>query len=391
MVWKPGSDRRSALRRSVLVRCRTWSSGRSTTRSCASWSSRSALRCSSPTSTRCSAGAPTPTGSPPPRSRGRARAARCAAQANPAAKRELAQVPVGRTVRLRGHRLLRDGRRASRRSPRDRPRPMDRETRKGVEATLRRRVAWTLVKGRRGRRSLVTVGSEPPRRRAGVSASAASVVGRAARRRKLPRDFVAKGRYIVPDLGIDVPFTWEGHDGDSQMIAGSDDVPDPLHQRHRRRTALHADVQVARARAAPLLRGRRVHPGGFNQFLATSRYAGAEILVGKPNRRVHHFRAGVVWEPPPSVVPPDVLTPVGGTPDIGTGGRRSGAADPAHARRLLRRPRRPDDVPPVLHFGVQNLYDAELDEWMVMKTFRHRPGTVDLPDECKTAAGAPGS
>src|ERR1051326_7590181 len=42
---------------------------------------------------------------------------------------------------------------------------------------------------------------------------------------QLPANFQGKGRYIVRDLGIDVPFTWEGRDGDSQMVAGGPGYP----------------------------------------------------------------------------------------------------------------------------------------------------------------------
>lgn len=38
---------------------------------------------------------------------------------------------------------------------------------------------------------------------------------------RLPRDFRGKGKWIVRDLDITVPFTWEGRDGDSQMTAGA--------------------------------------------------------------------------------------------------------------------------------------------------------------------------
>ena len=175
------------------------------------------------------------------------------------------------------------------------------------------------------------------------------------------------------------------------MTAGSDD--DPIHF-----TNVIADGHLYTLTYKwPGLARRPCSPVGaftleeFNQLLATSRYAGEEILVGKPNRRVHHFRAGVVWEPPPSVVPPDVLTPVGGTPDIGTGGGDPVLRIPLMIGDFYVDRDDPTTFRQVLHFGVQNLYDAELDEWMVMKTFRHRPGTVDLPDECKTAAGVPGS
>ncbi|MET8355449.1 hypothetical protein [Micromonospora sp. NPDC005171] len=36
----------------------------------------------------------------------------------------------------------------------------------------------------------------------------------------------------------------------------------------------------------------------------------------------------------------------------------------------------------VLQFGLQNLFDPELDEWFTMDTFDHRPGEVTLPDRC---------
>lgn len=42
---------------------------------------------------------------------------------------------------------------------------------------------------------------------------------------RLPRDFRGRGRWIVRDLDITVPFTWEGKDGDSQMTAGGPQYP----------------------------------------------------------------------------------------------------------------------------------------------------------------------
>ncbi|MFE4720194.1 hypothetical protein ACFRLW_27970 [Streptomyces sp. NPDC056728] len=35
----------------------------------------------------------------------------------------------------------------------------------------------------------------------------------------------------------------------------------------------------------------------------------------------------------------------------------------------------------VLQFGVQNLYDPELDEWLVMDTFEHPPSDAHRPTE----------
>jgi hypothetical protein len=38
----------------------------------------------------------------------------------------------------------------------------------------------------------------------------------------------------------------------------------------------------------------------------------------------------------------------------------------------------------VLHFGLQNLDASDLDEWIVMDTFRKGAGTVDVPAECSS-------
>ncbi len=37
---------------------------------------------------------------------------------------------------------------------------------------------------------------------------------------RLPRNFHGKGRYVVADLDVGVPFTWVATDGDMQMTAG---------------------------------------------------------------------------------------------------------------------------------------------------------------------------
>jgi hypothetical protein len=39
---------------------------------------------------------------------------------------------------------------------------------------------------------------------------------------QLARNFSWTGRYEVPDLGVEVPFTWNGNDGNLQMIAGGE-------------------------------------------------------------------------------------------------------------------------------------------------------------------------
>jgi hypothetical protein len=145
---------------------------------------------------------------------------------------------------------------------------------------------------------------------------------------RLPRSFDAKGRYIVRDLDVDVPFTWRGKGGDSQMIAGGKQYPiyfTNIISGGYLYTLTYKWPGIARRPCS------RVGPftlGELNKFLESSRYVGAETL---------------------------------------------------------------DDSKPH-HFGLQNLYDPELDEWMVMNMFSHRAGKVTLPAECETvpASSSPG-
>ncbi len=200
---------------------------------------------------------------------------------------------------------------------------------------------------------------------------------------ELPADFTGRGRYVVADLDVDVPFTWNGRDGNSQMIAGGEQYP--IHFTNvifegNLYTLTYKWPEVARrpcSRVGPFTRD------DFNMFMAKARFVGAETLDGEQSRRVHHFRAGVVWEPPPEVVPPEVITPVGGVPDTGDGNAKLRL--PIMLGDFYVSSKDPTTFWQVLHFGVQNLYDPDLDEWMLMDRFAHRPGKVELPDECETA------
>jgi hypothetical protein len=198
---------------------------------------------------------------------------------------------------------------------------------------------------------------------------------------RLPRNFSTKGRYIVRDLDVDVPFTWEGSGGDSQMIAGGDQYPI-----HFTNVIAGGFLYTLTYKWPGIARRPCSRVGPFtlaelNTFLASSRYVGVETIEDSKPRRVHHFRAGVVWEPPPEVLPPALITPVGGSP--------GGEGEPTLRLPLMLGDFYVDAKDPttfwrVLHFGLQNLYDPQLDEWMVMNTFSHRAGTVTLPDECET-------
>jgi hypothetical protein len=183
---------------------------------------------------------------------------------------------------------------------------------------------------------------------------------------ELPRDFQGKGRYIVRDLGVDVPFTWEGRDGDSQMIAGGPG------QRIWFTNVIYRDTLYTLTYRWPGIPRRPPQPchkvGAFslddlnNRLLSTSRFVGREILEQRPPRHVNHWRVGIVLgrdDPPGNHFRIPVLE-----------------ADFYVAQGD------PSTIWQVLHFGFQNLYDPELDEWMKMKSFDHAPGEVTLPSSC---------
>ncbi|MGW3888825.1 hypothetical protein ACWD69_09060 [Micromonospora chokoriensis] len=148
----------------------------------------------------------------------------------------------------------------------------------------------------------------------------------------LSADFQGTGRYIVRDLGIDVPSSWQGRDGNSQMIVGGPDHP--------------------------IWFTNLIY---FNDKLKTARYVGPEILQGDQDRHVDHWRVGVV----------------GGTTVPGEFFRFPLALGDIYVDQ-----HDPTRWWQVLQFGLQDLFDPELDEWFTMDTFDHRPGEVTLTDRC---------
>jgi len=200
---------------------------------------------------------------------------------------------------------------------------------------------------------------------------------------RFPRNFHGTGRYVVKDLGVEVPFTWTGRNGDSQMIAG--DEKSEIHLTNIFSGGFLYTLTY-KWPGIPRLPCSKVGPftlEQLNTFLASSRFVGPEILDGTTPRRVNHFRAGVVWDAPPDLLPPTLVTPVGGTPDA------HGASVPLRFPLMLGDfyvdRKDPTKFWQVLHFGLQNLYDEQLDEWIVMDSFDRGAGTVTLPEECATA------
>jgi hypothetical protein len=190
-------------------------------------------------------------------------------------------------------------------------------------------------------------------------------------RPRLPANFSGRGRWIVQDLGENVPFTWEGRDGNSVMTAGNKN--EDIYYKN----LIYGDTLYTITYEWPGLteeeKGLCVPFKGLDRrwlngtLLKSSRYVGREILQGKPNRFVHHWRAGVVFF--------GDLQPNPGNPKF---------------------PRIPAQLTDIyvgqgdntrwwkaLQFGVQNQLDPALDEWLEMRTFTRRPGKVTLPPECK--------
>ncbi|MEW2142124.1 hypothetical protein AB0869_04810 [Micromonospora vinacea] len=181
----------------------------------------------------------------------------------------------------------------------------------------------------------------------------------------LPADFQGTGRYIVRDLGIDVPFSWQGRDGNSQMIAGGPDHPIWFTNLIFENTLYTLTYKWPNIPLFPPRACSKV-PGFFNRQifndkLKTARYVGPEILQGDQDRHVDHWRVGVVGG---STVPGEFFRFPLALGDI--------YVDQHDPTRWWQ----------VLQFGLQNLFDPELDEWFTMDTFDHRPGEVTLPDRC---------
>lgn len=181
----------------------------------------------------------------------------------------------------------------------------------------------------------------------------------------LPANFQGRGRYIVADLGINVPFSWQGRDGDSQMIAGGPQYRIWFTNVIYRNSLYTLTYKWPRLRSGPFQQCDRVgffNRRMFNHILKTSRFVGPEILQGTPNRYVDHWRVGVVAG---SKLPgKEFRVP------IALGDIYTGQQDPSQWWQ-------------VLQYGLQNIYDPQLDEWFTMTSFTHQPGQVKLPARCR--------
>jgi hypothetical protein len=178
---------------------------------------------------------------------------------------------------------------------------------------------------------------------------------------RLPSDFRGKGKWIVRDLGITVPFTWQAKNGNVQMIAGGPQYPIWFTNLIYQDTLYTLTYKWPNLRHHPCSRIGSFSLEMLNEEFKDSRFVGREILQQRPRRYVDHWRVGVVIpELPPGKFPrlPIALADI--------------YVD-QHDRSTFWQ---------VLHFGLQNLYDPELDEWLVMDTFEHKSGRVVLPRRC---------
>jgi hypothetical protein len=203
---------------------------------------------------------------------------------------------------------------------------------------------------------------------AGVDGAAAGTTKKAPAPPQLPRNFRGTGTYVVKALDVEVPFTWDANHGDMQMTAGGPD--DPIWF-----TNIISDgVLYTLTYTWPGIERRPCSKIGpytldeFNQGLAQASYVGPEILLQPKRRNVNHFRAALVYEPPTDLVPP-----------LGGGVQ---ARIPLMSGDFYVDRNDSKQFWQVLHFGFQNIYASDLDEWMIMDSFRRGPGKVTVPEEC---------
>lgn len=191
---------------------------------------------------------------------------------------------------------------------------------------------------------------------------------------RLVDDFAWTGRYIVPDLDVEVPFTWTARDGDFQMTAGDDGQP--IHFTNVVAdgflyTLTYTWPEIPRMPCSPV---GEFSIDDLNKGLADAAYVGAEVLEDRQTREVFHYRSAAAIE-----VPTEAL----GLPDDAPVARIPVMAGDIYVDR-----EDPGVIWKLLHFGVQNLYDANLDAWIVIDDASSTPGDVSLPQECVDARAA---
>lgn len=191
----------------------------------------------------------------------------------------------------------------------------------------------------------------------------------------IPDNFQWSGRYLVPDLDVDVPFTWNGRGGNMQMVAGGEDEEIWF-------TNLIVDGQLytLTEKWPDIDKNDCSHVGPYtlkelNKGFSGAAFAGRETLHDRGDHEVNHFRSVGVVELPPAVTK-KLEKESGGIPirlPLMAGDIYVDSDNPEHLRQLL-------------HFGIQNLYDPNLDEWIVIEKHSDAPGKVELPEKCSVGS-----
>jgi hypothetical protein len=180
-------------------------------------------------------------------------------------------------------------------------------------------------------------------------------------RPRLPIDFWGSGRYLVPDLGFNVPFVWRGSGGNSEMIAGGDAYPIYFINLIYGGSLYTITYRWPGVNIHPCSRIPGFTADTLNQIFAGAAYVGPEILNRNRRRYVNHWRLAASTGGPSGLFPRIPIAEADVYVD---------ESDPTTFWR-------------VLHFGFQNIYDPNLDEWIVMHSFRHAAGAVTLPPTCQ--------
>lgn len=181
---------------------------------------------------------------------------------------------------------------------------------------------------------------------------------------RLPHNFSWCGHYFVPDLNLDVPFIWNGNNGNVQMIAGGPDFPIFF------TNLIFNGFLYTLTYKWPGLTGKqkciKLFPftiDDLNTIFASSSFVGPEIL--KQNKKciyVNHFRLSIAL---PRLPPGNHFRLPITSADI--------YVDINDSSKIWK----------ILHFGFQNLLDPNLDEWIIINKFKNIAGDVILPPECQ--------
>lgn len=182
---------------------------------------------------------------------------------------------------------------------------------------------------------------------------------------KLNYNFCWSGNYFVPDLNINLPFTWHAENGNMQMIAGNNQYP--IWFTNLIYNGFLYTLTYKWPGLPPDQGCDKIIPftiDDLNTIFATSSFVGFEILEhNNTSIRVHHFRLSIVLPR----LPPGKQFRI-----------------PITSADIYVDYKDPTKIFKILHFGLQNLFDPNLDEWIIINNFRDVPGNIVFPCKCNS-------